>query len=142
MNGPLKISEATSLALHSLALLADGQGRNFSVKELAGRLAASEAHLSKILQRMNKMGLVNSTRGPGGGFDLAQPPERIRLIDVYEEFEGPVNVSGCLLDHNVCTGGACLLGGILGDISKQFVTYLKQTSLSEIDGGIGGCIHD
>ncbi len=142
MNGPLKISEATSLALHSLALLAGDQGRHLSTKELAGQLAASEAHLSKIMQRMHKMGLVNSFRGPGGGFALAQPPERIKLIDVYEEFEGPVSTAGCLLDQNVCTGGICLLGGVLGDISKQFVNYLKQTNLSEINGGIGGCIHD
>ncbi len=138
----MKISEATSLALHSLALLAQGRGRHYSVKELAGLLSASEAHLSKILQRMSKMGLVNSTRGPGGGFDLARAAERIRLIEIYEEFEGPVRTSGCLLDQSVCAGRACILGGILGDISTRFVSYLKQTSVAEITGRIGGCTHD
>ena len=64
------------------------------------------------------------------------------MIDVYEEFEGPVTTTGCLLDQNVCAGGACLLGGVLGDISRKFVNYLKQTNLSEINSGIGGCLND
>ena len=141
MTGPLKISEATSLALHSLALMAGERGRPYSAKELAGRLSASEAHLAKILQRMNKMGLVSSTRGPGGGFGLARPADKIRLIDVYEGFEGPMKKTGCLLPGEVCPGLSCILGGVLNDISTRFIDYLNQTSVAELTGKIGGCTH-
>ena len=67
----LKMSEAVSIALHASALLASDPGTKLSNKQIAGRLHVSEAHLSKVLQRLVKVGLVRSMKGPKGGFVLA-----------------------------------------------------------------------
>ena len=53
-----------------MAFLAGKSDKPFSNKEMAGKPDVSEAHLSKVLQRLNKAGLITSYRGPKGGFML------------------------------------------------------------------------
>jgi Rrf2 family nitric oxide-sensitive transcriptional repressor len=138
MSTVLKISEATSLALHSTALLAQKPGRLVSTKEIASELKVSEAHLSKVLQRLSRVGIVKAIRGPSGGFALGKPASEIALVDIYESIEGPFVDSKCLLDLQVCNGNGCILGGFLGLVDKQFREYLTKTKLSELSIHIKG----
>jgi len=84
MPGVLRISEAASLGMHAMVLLASDRGRVLSAHEVAARLNASEAHLSKVMQRLGRAGLVQSVRGPRGGFSLARSPDAVTLLEVYE----------------------------------------------------------
>ena len=86
----IQISEAASLALHSMVLLAASPERSLTVKEITGRTLVSEAHLSKVMQRLAKAGLVKSTRGPKGGFVLGDSGLSISLLSIFEAIEGPV----------------------------------------------------
>ena len=96
MRTSLRVSEATSLALHAMALLTGDGSRPLSCHEMAEALQVSEAHLSKVLQRLGKQGFVSSLRGPKGGFRLARDPEDVSLLEIYEAIEGPVQFSNCL----------------------------------------------
>lgn len=130
----LRISEATSLAMHTMALLGSGSGPEVSSREIAGSLGVSQAHLQKVLQRLGRAGLVHSERGPRGGFTLAQPPERITLLEVYEAIEGPLHLVDCLFSKPACRGGRCILGGLVGLVNDQFGTYLRETTLADLAG--------
>ena len=132
MSSVLKISEAASLALHSTVLLAANPGKMVSTREIASRLHVSAAHLSKVLQRLARAGLVRSIRGPKGGFSLGKPADEITLLDVYESIEGPLVPSKCLLDAQICSGEKCILGGLLETVDKQVRDYLAETRLSEL----------
>lgn len=135
MANVLNISEAASLAIHSTALLAQKIGRLVSTKDIASELHVSEAHLSKVLQRLSKVGIVKAIRGPRGGFSLGKPASEIALIDIYEAIEGPFAPTRCLLNPEVCDGKGCILGGFLESVDKQFRNYLAKTKLNEL------CIH-
>ena len=65
MTHGVPISDAVSLALHSVAYIAAQDGQT-SVHDISSRLEVSENHLSKVLQKLARSGLVNSTRGPQG----------------------------------------------------------------------------
>lgn len=132
MNNMLRISEAASLALHATTLLAANCNRPLSTKEIAAKLRASEAHLSKVLQRLGKVGLVDSTRGPKGGFCLAKAADDISLLEVYEAIEGPLQDSVCLLGEPVCQGEECILGGLLEMVNQQAREHLGGTFLSDL----------
>jgi Rrf2 family protein len=126
----LKISDAANLALHAMLILA-GQpaGDQLSVAEMARRLRVSDNHLAKVMQRLAKVGLVKSRRGPGGGFALKKAPGRIRMLDVYTAIEGPLPGARCLLNEPVCDGSCCLLGNLLGELHDRLLAHLENTTL-------------
>ncbi|MBW2276734.1 MAG: Rrf2 family transcriptional regulator [Deltaproteobacteria bacterium] len=129
----LKISDAVNLAFHAMIILATNQDASpMSVAWMAKRLRVSDNHLAKVMQRLHKIGLVNSKRGPKGGFTLGRPAETIRLLDVFESIEGPISERECLLTEPMCNGACCLLGGLLGSINNQVRTHLESTTLSHV----------
>jgi Rrf2 family protein len=131
MRSIVHISEAASLGMHSMALIASEE-KKISVAAIAGRLRVSEFHLSKVLQRLVKSGLVKSSRGPQGGFTLAENRNPITLLDVYEAIEGPMDRSSCLLDERSCNKQACILGDTLHDMSALFKNHLGKTRIADL----------
>lgn len=132
MNSILKISEACSLALHSMIVLAERQDRFVSAKEISEVLEVSSNHLSKVLQRLAKAKLVSSVKGLNGGFKLAKPAELVTFLIIYEAVEGKFEPTNCLLGNKVCkkqTG--CNMGTLVTSINKQILDYFKNTKLSQ-----------
>ncbi|MHC4713915.1 MAG: RrF2 family transcriptional regulator [Planctomycetota bacterium] len=135
MSGLLKISEAAVLAVHTAALLAGEEGRVMTTHEAAEYLGASEAHLSKVLQRLSRSGLVNSVRGPKGGFSLARPAGEVTLLEVYEAMDGPLPEGRCLLDTSVCEG-RCILGNVLCEVGETVKRRFEGTTLADVSDSL------
>jgi len=131
MTSVLKISDAASLALHAMVLLAAHPQKTMSTRDIAQVLKVSEAHLAKVLQRLGRAGLVGSQRGPKGGFSLGRDSRQISLLEVYEAVEGPLETKSCLLAKPVC-GGKCILGGLLHKVGSEVADYFTQTRLSDL----------
>ena len=95
-------------------------------------LDASGHHLAKVMQRLVRVGLVNSTRGPQGGFLLAEPAASVSLLDVFEAVEGPVDETACITEAPPCRGLGCILGKAVQSIEGQLRDYLKKTTLADL----------
>jgi len=134
MPGILRLSEATALALHAAVLAAEA-GEPLRTTEMASTLAASEAHLSKVLQTLTRAGILESKRGPNGGYVLRRDPEEVSLLDVYEALEGPIRSDGCLFSEPVCERVHCILGDLVESVRNDVSAYLKRTSLGEAARG-------
>jgi Rrf2 family protein len=132
MSNALKISEASSIAMHAMVYLAADTDRNVGVKEIAETLRVSEDHLSKVFQRLAHAGLVNSMRGPHGGFALSRQGGMITLGEVYAAIEGPLTETKCLLGSPICKGGTCILGGLLETVNHEIREYLDKTALTDL----------
>ncbi len=127
----LNISEASSIAMHTLVFMASDEERYFSIHNIAKVIGVSENHLSKVLQRLAKVGLVKSLRGPSGGFKLAKSPESITLMDAYEAVEGPFVPITCILDRKTCCGDECFLGDVLSVVNEKFEKHMKGTNIAQ-----------
>jgi len=128
----LRMSEAASLALHAMRVLADAQaGDHLTTHEIATALSVSETHLSKVLQRLVRGGLVTSVRGPKGGFALARDANKVAMIEVYEMIEGPLVPEKCFLGHDVCPKGECMFGGLIETINTLAREHLERTTLGQ-----------
>ncbi|HPO08283.1 MAG TPA: Rrf2 family transcriptional regulator, partial [bacterium] len=90
------------------------------------------AHLSKVLQRLGKVGLVTSIRGPKGGFVLSRGGDEIALLEVYEAIDGPLASSSCLFHTPICDGQNCILGDLLSPVNQMVRNHLAKTKLSEL----------
>jgi len=131
MSNILKVSEAASLAIHATLIMASRAGESVSNKQIATMMDASEAHLAKVLQRLVRVGLVKSARGPKGGFVLAKVPADTTVLEIYEAVEGPLDAVTCLLDHPICGGGnKCFMSDLLPGLGGQVKDYLAHTRLS------------
>jgi Rrf2 family protein len=133
----LKVSQAASLAVHTMALLARDH-RSLSVKEIASTLKVSEAHLAKVLGRLAREGLVQSSRGPGGGFILAEGAERTPLMAIYEAIEGKFSAHDCLFETPLCAEGTCIFGDLVKKLNDEMKRYLTETLISDTTGAFGG----
>jgi len=128
----LRISEAASLGMHAMGLLSTRDGRPMSARLAADRLGVSEAHLSKVLQRLAKVRLLSSTRGPKGGFRLTRDPGLVTLLEVFEAIEGPIEPASCLFGIPLCDGASCVLGKVIVDVNNILFEYLGEKTLADI----------
>lgn len=139
MSNVLKISEAASLALHAMSYLAVKNGAGpMSTKEIAGHFKVSEAHLSKVLQRLAKQGLVKTARGPGGGAALARKPDDITMLEIFEAIEGPIDITPCLLGKPACGYPRCILGDLVGRVNDTVENSFAGTTLADLAKEMGG----
>lgn len=134
MSHALRISEAASFAMHAMGLIASSADRSLSVRSIAERFKISQAHLSKVLQRLTKVGLLTSTRGPKGGFALARSPSDITLLEVFEAIEGPLVPCRCLFSEPWCDGSDCILGRAMVDANALLHHRLSTTTLADLSG--------
>lgn len=132
MASMLRISEAANLGFHAMACLLDSSpGNAISVAEIAALLGVSRDHLGKVLQRLAKVGLVTSRRGPKGGFFLGSKAREATLLQILEAIDGPMTKVGCLLGRPIC-GGKCILGGLVDSLHEQVHDYLTKTTLADV----------
>lgn len=127
----IRFSEAVSLALHTMVLIASESDRRWTTRGISDILKVSSNHLSKIHTRLVNHGFLISTRGPKGGLTLGRHPGEISLLEVYELFEGRIPDHSCLLGKPVCSNGHCLFGELLDTLNAQTKDFFRKTMLSD-----------
>lgn len=83
----MKLQKNTSIALCSVLEAALNSDRQVSAVEIAQKYGVSLHHLAKVLRQLTRSGLVESTRGVGGGYRFTGNAKRLTLIDIIELFE-------------------------------------------------------
>ncbi len=131
MSNLINISEAASLALHGLVLIAKNQPMRMNVKTLSVELNASQTHLAKVFQKLSKTGLVRSLRGPAGGFELNNPADEITFLEIYEIIDGKITLGDCPLGKNHCVFQSCMFDNELNRISTDIYNTFKKIRLSD-----------
>lgn len=127
----LNISEASSIALHSMIYLANRGQKAHSLKEISEAFKVSPNHLSKVLQRLVKSGLLVSIKGPSGGFQIKKGKERATLLEVYEAVEGKYLKKDCLFAApKKCR--TCVMKPMLNEINSAFETFMKKHRLNDL----------
>lgn len=134
MSGILKISEATSLAIHAMIYIEANSDRKVSTKEIAEEYGASEAHLSKVLQRLVRSGYIKSVRGPKGGFNMEDKGRELAIIHLYELFEGSLSDDICMLQNSTCTLKRCAMDDFLGGMKTLVMDYMNKTTVEKLAG--------
>jgi Rrf2 family protein len=131
MSKVVHISEAASLAVHSMGLIATNE-EMLNVNNIAEITKSSRNHLAKVLQILVKNDFLTSTRGPKGGFVLKRDASTILLLHLYELMEGPIEKQHCGIQSEKCPFVTCVFGNLADRFSEDFVAYLKITKLSDI----------
>lgn len=97
------ITRATEYSIRAVLHLATKHDAAVVTKqEICAQEGITPAFLTKILQPLIRGGIVRSKRGVAGGFALAQPPDKLTLLDVMRAAEEPMALNLCLIEENGC----------------------------------------
>jgi Rrf2 family nitric oxide-sensitive transcriptional repressor len=89
--------------------------------------------LRKILQILNKRGIVRSLKGKGGGFTLALKPEKIYLLDMVRIFQGPLKLNECTLNKRKCPlVRSCTLSHRIDRIENHVIRELRPVTVATL----------
>jgi Rrf2 family iron-sulfur cluster assembly transcriptional regulator len=103
------------------------------VDDIAAELDVPRNYLSKILHMLAREGVLESTRGPGGGFRLAAPPEQVHLTDVVRHFDEVPDAASCLLGRDECLDSdPCAAHARWRNVGAAVQSFLSETRLSDL----------
>lgn len=134
----MKLSTKGRYAMVALTDLASApEGTVMSLSEISVRQKISLTYLEQLFVRLRRAGLVDSLRGPGGGYRLARPAAEIRVSDILEAVDETVSAmhTGAGASGGVSGSRAQSLTNRLWEgLSAHVYVYLHQTRLSDIAG--------
>jgi len=128
----LRMSKLTDYATVLLAHMAHDQ-RISSAGELAEATQLASPTVSKLLKTLAKAKLVDSVRGPHGGYTLARQPEQISAADIIDALEGPVAITECSAGAGHCElEPVCHVGSAWQRINHGIRKALGEVSLVDL----------
>lgn len=124
--GRYAVTAMVHLALHS------DRGR-ISLGEIADQHSISQSYLEQLFAALRKRGLVDGTRGPGGGYQLGRARSEITVADVIDAVDESVDATRCGGKRN-CEGDdhGCLTHDLWAELSRQIRHYLASVNLETV----------
>ena len=98
----LTISSKSRYGIAALLALAEFYNSGLlQLKDIASRCDIPHQYLEQIFNRLNKTGIIKSTRGKKGGYKLAEPPDKITILKIVNALEGEIEFLPPSDDENV-----------------------------------------
>jgi len=131
----LRITRLTDYATVVLAALAQAPERVQTAPALADRTKIAAPTVSKLLKQLQRAGLVVSTRGLHGGYQLAKPPAQISAAAILDALEGPIALTDCATGHGHCDiESSCSVSHVWQRLNVAIRRSLYAVSLAELAG--------
>ena len=136
MSEPMRLS---SLADYAVVMMSAAARHCGGAARLNATLLAEETGVplptaQKLVSRLSAAGLIESTRGTGGGFRLSRPPSAISLADIVEAVEGPIVLTSCVEGsrHDCGLEGACQVRPHWSVVNEAVRGALASVSLARL----------
>jgi Rrf2 family protein len=128
-------------ALRALIYLAEKNSpRPVLVREIADAAGVPRQSLAKILHSLRNYGLVRSTKGPGGGYQLARPGHEMRISEVIEAVDGHIDLhKACVLGLDQCTDiASCALHSVWKAFRENYYATIASMTLHDAANALKG----
>lgn len=131
------LTDTAEYALRAVLFLArQKQGAHVSAAHVADELGLPRNYLSKVLRRLARRGLLESSRGPAGGFRLAVPADEMTLGAALEPFYDFSVDERCLLGHRRCSDrDPCVAHERWKRVAGEFREFFQETTVRELIEG-------
>jgi len=125
--GRYAVTAMLDLSLH------DGNGP-VSLVEISERQDISLSYLEQLFSKLRRQGLVNSMRGPGGGYTLSRLPSEIAVSSIIMAVDENLDVTNCGNAAGGCQDDnkRCLTHNLWMDLSNRIQTFLDDISLKDL----------
>ncbi|MFH1710120.1 MAG: Rrf2 family transcriptional regulator [bacterium] len=112
--------------------------RPVHVKDIASRQNLSPLYIEQLFNKLKRAKLIKSTRGPGGGYVLAEKPSKVKIGDIFRIIEGPIALVGCVdrgaAKLDCAMSGKCSTKPLWAKLSHLIEKLLDSTTLADLCG--------
>jgi Rrf2 family transcriptional regulator, iron-sulfur cluster assembly transcription factor len=123
--GRYAVTAMLDLALHY-------QQGAVTLSEIAKRQGISLSYLEQLFARLRRNGLVDSVRGPGGGYTLALPPDKITVAQIVLTINENIDATRCGGDKNCQGDERCLTHDLWHSLSERIHDFLDGITLANL----------
>lgn len=125
--GRYAVTAMLDLALHY-------QQGAVTLADIARRQGISLSYLEQLFARLRRNGLVDSVRGPGGGYTLADAPSKISVAQIIIAINENIDATRCGGEKNCHGEERCLTHHLWEDLSNRIYEFLNDISLGDLAG--------
>ncbi|ANM29818.1 Rrf2 family transcriptional regulator [Acidobacteria bacterium Mor1] len=131
------LSQTAEYALRAVSCLAAEAGTPLSADRIAERTAIPRRYLTRVLQALREHRLVGSRSGPGGGYELLEPPGLTTILDVVDAVAPIPRIERCPLgieSHR----SLCPLHSAIDVAYEKIRSAFAEVTLAQLVGSKGG----
>ncbi len=129
----MRITTRTRYGTRLMVRLAMNYRRGYmAIKDVVAQEKVSKKYLERILYDLKSHGLVKTTRGVKGGYQLTLPPNKIKVADIFVALGGPVQLVNCLADYKCNLVRTCVTRDLWYKLSRMIEKKLKATTLAHL----------
>jgi len=119
------------IALKHMASLPEGDLAN--AREIAAHFNLPPNLLAKILQSLSQSGIIEATKGSGGGYRMVKSPHDVTLAQIFESIEGPVHMVMCTSNDGCCSiEDRCTVKNGLTNLERRFYEFFDSVTLADV----------
>lgn len=127
----MRLTKFTDNALRVLIYAGANSDRQTNISEIAEKCGISRNHLTKVVHTMATYGLLETTRGKGGGIRLAHPSDEITVASVVRTMEPDLKIIECF-DPPCPLARLCKLRSVLDEASNAFLSVLDDYTIADL----------
>lgn len=131
----MNYSKSFGYALRGILYVAvNGQQNNrIRIEDISGQLGVPRHFMAKVMKRVVKEGILQSTKGPYGGLSLSENTMQTKLIKLIEITEGMEQFDTCILRFKHChSKNPCPLHGRVDIIRKKYLQLFSETRIADL----------
>ncbi len=134
----MRLTTKGRFAVTAMIDLALRQGKGpVTLSGISQRQAISLSYLEQLFGKLRRHEIVESIRGPGGGYSLARRADQVTVADIIIAVDEPLDATQCGGKENchgadAATGARCMTHELWATLNEKMVDYLDSVSLQDL----------
>ena len=123
--GRFAVTAMLDLALHQ-------DGAPVALADISARQGISLSYLEQLFSKLRRKSLVESVRGPGGGYFLAMSPGEMSVARIIQAVDEPIDATQCGGKENCHEDHRCITHDLWATLNTHILDYLASVTLSQL----------
>lgn len=123
--GRFAVTAMMDVAMH-------GANGPVTLAAVSGRQKISLSYLEQLFGKLRRSGLVESVRGPGGGYNLAKSSEQLSVADIITAVDEPIDATQCGGRENCHDDRRCMTHDLWAALNDHIFSFLSGVSLAQL----------
>jgi Rrf2 family protein len=129
----MRITRETDYAVRCVLYLSERPGEKIAISDIAKAMEIPPTFLPKIVQKLVPRGILESTKGVGGGVRLLRSPKEISLFDIVEAIEGTLGINVCVVENSECgRSPRCSVHPVWVDLQQVIENKLRSCTFQHL----------